>query len=105
LRTAPQVQNGVAVIEFSSPYQIHPLVAQTWARRLAGNVVIAANADYVPGKVNFAVRGTAGDLRALLRSALPDEAGEFAHGHARATGGSISPESFRRLIETLREQA
>ena len=104
LRTAPEVLNMVAVIEFSSPYQIHPLVAQTWARRLAGNVVIAANANYIPGKVNFAVRGSTGDLRALLRSALPDEGGEFARGHARATGGSISPESFRRLIKALREQ-
>jgi single-stranded-DNA-specific exonuclease len=104
LRTAPNVQNGVAVIEFSSPYQIHPLVAQTWSRRLAGNVVIAANTDYLPGKVNFAVRGGSGDLRTLLRSALPEETGEFAHGHERATGGSLSPTNFRKMIDTLREQ-
>jgi hypothetical protein len=105
LRTAPQVLNRVAVIEFSSPYQIHPLVAQTWARRLAGNVVIAANANYIPGKVNFAVRGAVGDLRALLRWALPDERGEFAHGHPRATGGSISSESFGEMIKALRERS
>ena len=91
LRNPPSVLGGIAVIEFSSPYQIHPLVAQTWSRRLAPNVVIAANAHYIPGKVNFAVRGGTGDLRALLRSALPEENGEFAHGHDRATGGSLSP--------------
>jgi single-stranded-DNA-specific exonuclease len=103
LRIAPKIAGGVAVIEFSSPYQIHPLVAQTWSRRLAGNVVIAANLDYIPGKVNFAARGGSGDLRSLLRSALPEQEGEFAHGHDRATGGSITLEAFESMIKALRE--
>jgi single-stranded-DNA-specific exonuclease len=102
LRVAPQVAEGIAVIEFSSRYQIHPLVAQTWSRRLAGNVVIAANTGYLPGKVNFAVRGGSGDLRALLRAALPSESGEFAHGHDRATGGSLAPETYENMIKALR---
>jgi single-stranded-DNA-specific exonuclease len=105
LRVAPKVADGIAVIEFSSPYQIHPLVAQTWSRRLADNVVVAANTDYLPGRVNFAVRGGNGDLRALLRAALPDENGEFAHGHDRATGGSLTPETFEKMIKSLRRQS
>jgi single-stranded-DNA-specific exonuclease len=105
LHVAPTVSNGVASIEFSSPYQVHPLVAQAWTRRLAGNVVVAANHDYIPGRVNFAIRGGTGDLRALLKSALPEEKGEFAHGHPRATGGSLTPEAFRRMIVALRGQA
>jgi single-stranded-DNA-specific exonuclease len=104
LHIAPVVSEGVALVEFSSPYQVHPLVAQAWSRRLAGNVVIAANHDYIPGRVNFAIRGGTGDLRALLRSALPEEQGEFAHGHTRATGGSLAPDAFRRMIEALRGQ-
>jgi single-stranded-DNA-specific exonuclease len=104
LHVAPVVSDGIALIEFSSRYQVHPLVAQAWSRRLAGNVVIAANHDYIPGKINFAVRAGSGDLRALLRSALPAEQGEFAHGHPRATGGSLTPEAFRRMIEALRGQ-
>jgi single-stranded-DNA-specific exonuclease len=104
LRTAPRVSDGVALIEFSSPYQVHPLVAQAWSRRLARNVVIAANRDYIPGRVNFAVRGGTGDLRALLRSALPEEDGEFAHGHPRATGGSLTPERFGQMVQALRGQ-
>jgi single-stranded-DNA-specific exonuclease len=105
LRVAPKVADSIALIQFSSPYQIHPLVAQTWSRRLAGNVVIAANAEYIPGRVNFAVRGGDGDLRALLREALPDERGEFAHGHDRATGGSLTPEAFEKMIESLRKRS
>ena len=101
LRTAPAIGPRAAVVRFSSPYQVHPLVATTWARRLAPRPVIAANDGYLPGRVNFAVRGGDGDLRALLRAALPDVDGEFAHGHDRATGGSIDPIDFDRLVEAL----
>jgi single-stranded-DNA-specific exonuclease len=102
VRTAPVVGERAALLRFTSPYQVHPLVATTWSRRLAPRVVIAANDGYLPGRVNFAVRGGDGaDLRALLREALPEAGGEFAHGHARATGGSLDPESFGRLTERL----
>jgi single-stranded-DNA-specific exonuclease len=105
LRIAPQVEAGLAVIRISSPYQIHPLVAQTWANRLAPDVVLVANADYIPGRVNFAVRGGSGDLRTKLREALPLQTGEFAHGHDRATGGSLPADKFEELVHALRGQA
>jgi single-stranded-DNA-specific exonuclease len=102
VRTAPRVGDAVALLRFSSPFQVHPLVATTWARRLAPRAVIAANDGYLPGRVNFAVRGGAGaDLRAVLLAALPDVGGEFAHGHAAATGGSLAPEDFERLTRAL----
>ena len=102
VRTAPIVGERAALLYFRSPYQVHPLVATTWARRLAPRVVLAANEDYLPGMVNFAVRGGDGvDLRRLLRDALPDAGGEFAHGHDRATGGSLPPEAFDRLVTAL----
>jgi single-stranded-DNA-specific exonuclease len=101
VRTAPRVDGDVAVLRFSSPYQVHPLVATAWSRRLAPRVVLAANDDYLPGRVNFAVRGGDGDLRDLLRAALPQQEGEFAHGHPRATGGSLDPETFERLLTGL----
>ena len=103
VRTAPRVNDRVALIRFASPYQVHPLVATTWSRRLAPRVVMAANDDYLPGMVNFAVRGgpDALDLRKLLRDALPAAAGEFAHGHDRATGGSLSKADFAELIANL----
>ena len=103
VRTAPRVGERVAAIVFSSPFQVHPLVATTWARRLAPRVVLAANAGYLPGRVNFAVRGgpSGSDLRALLRDALPGQGGEYAHGHDRATGGSLPPEAFERLLSAL----
>lgn len=101
VRIAPQVGAGLAVIRMRSPCQVHPLVATTWARRLAPRVVLAANDDYVPGKVNFAVRGGQGSLRRLLRDALPGHDGEFARGHDRATGGSLNPEDFERLLDGL----
>jgi single-stranded-DNA-specific exonuclease len=101
VRTPPRVTERAAVIRFSSPYQVHPLVAAAWARRLAPRVVVAANDGYLPGRVNFAVRGGSGDLRRLLRDALPDMGGEFAHGHDRATGGSVAAADFDRLVEAL----
>ncbi len=64
--------------------------------------MLAANEDYLPGMVNFAVRGGDGaDLRRLLRDALPGQGGEFAHGHDRATGGSLDPDAFGRLAAAL----
>ena len=101
VRTAPRVADGVAVLRFSSPAQVHPLVATTWARRLAPRMVLAANDDYLPGMVNFAVRGGEGDLRQRLREALPGVGGEFAHGHDRATGGSLAPLDFEALLAGL----
>ncbi len=101
VRTPPRVADRVAVLRFSSPAQVHPLVATTWARRLAPRMVLAANDDYLPGMVNFAVRGGEGDLRKVLREALPGAGGEFAHGHDRATGGSLAPADFEALLAGL----
>ncbi len=77
------------------------MIAAQWERRLAPRAVIAANDDYLPGRVNFSVRGGAGDLRRWLRDALPEATGEFAHGHDRATGGSLTPEDFELLLVRL----
>ena len=102
VRTPPLVGETVALIRFGSPMQVHPLVAATWARRLAPRMVLAANDLYLPSRVSFAVRGGAGDLRKRLREALPDVRGaEFAHGHDRATGGALAPADFARLLAGL----
>lgn len=102
VRTAPVVGEGVALLRFSSPCQVHPLVATAWARRLAPRVVIAANDGYLPGRVNFAMRGGTGSLVDLLRAALPEGfSGEAAHGHPRATGGSLSLEQFALVLTRL----
>lgn len=101
LRVAPRVGVTLAVVRLSSPYQIHPLVAAAWRRRLAPRPVLVANDAYLPGRVNFAVRGGDGNLRSLLREALPEATGDLAHGHERATGGSLAPDEFERLLENL----
>lgn len=100
-RTPPLVAGEAALIRFSSPAQVHPLVAAQWQRRLAPRLVIAANDGYLPGRVNFSVRGGEGDLRQVLRAALPDAEGEYAHGHDRATGGSLAPREFERFLRAL----
>lgn len=100
-RTAPRVGADIALIRFSSPAQVHPLVATQWQRRLAPRIVIAANDGYLPGRVTFSLRGGSGDLRRMLRDALPEATGEFAHGHDRATGGSLTPDEFALLPERL----
>jgi single-stranded-DNA-specific exonuclease len=101
-RTAPEVGERLALVRFASPYQLHPLAAQMWSRRLAPRPVLAANDAYLPGRVAFSIRGGDGDLRSLLRGALPDAGGgEFAHGHPGATGGTLTPEDFERLLAGL----
>jgi single-stranded-DNA-specific exonuclease len=100
-RTPPRVGRRAALVRFASPFQLHPLAAQMWSRRLAPRPVIPADDGYLPGRVNFSIRGGEGDLRVLLRRALPDVGGEFAHGHAGATGGSLSAEDFERLLVAL----
>lgn len=102
VRTAPAVGPHVAVIRFDAPFQVHPLVATAWARRLAPRPVLAANDGWVDGRVNFSIRGGSGDLRALLRAALPHpREGEAGNGHERATGGSLPPEEFETLLRGL----
>src|SRR5690606_15086745 len=55
-RVPPRIAGEVALVRFSSPAQVHPLVATRWVSRLAPKIVIAANDGYLPGRVNFAVR-------------------------------------------------
>lgn len=102
-RTPPRIVGDVALLLFSSGAQVHPLVAVRWAQRLPEHIVIAANAGYLPGRVNFALRSKQPrDLLAFLRGLdLPPMQGEFAQGHPRATGGSLAPEDFLRLMGTL----
>ena len=97
VRTAPQLGAQAALIRFSEPARVHPLVATAWARRLAPRVVVAANEGWRDGLVSFAVRSAGElDLRPWLleRYAPVAEAGSSARGHARATGGALVPEAF-----------
>ena len=103
-RLAPVIAENAALVRFSSGAQVHPIVATRWARRLTPRIVIAANDGYLPGRTNFAVRchGTI-DLVAWLRSLpfTPARDAEYAHGHARATGGSLSPSDFGMFAAAL----
>jgi single-stranded-DNA-specific exonuclease len=102
VRTRPAFHGDVAVLRFCAPYQVHPLVAQAWARRLAPRPVLAANDGWVPGRVNFSVRGgDDADLRALLRGAMDEWTGDLGNGHAKATGGSLVPDEFEQLLAGL----
>lgn len=102
-KTPPRFAGKVALLLFSSGAQIHPLVAVRWAQRLPEHIVIAANAGYLPGRVNFALRSRTGtDLIAFLKGLeLPPFEGEYANGHAQATGGSLSARDFLVLAEAL----
>lgn len=102
-RVAPKLVGDVAVIRFSSAAQIHPLIATRWAGRLAPKIVLAANDGYLPGRVNFALRSASKiDLLAFLRGLpLGGIEGEFANGHPRATGGSVPPHEFERILAAL----
>lgn len=95
----------LALVRFSSPARVHPLIAQQWRSRLPKFAVIAANEGYLPGRVNFSMRANAGiDLLAILArhgEALGIDEPEYGHGHHAATGGSLEVETFERLVAAM----
>ena len=95
----------LAMIRFSSPARVHPLVAQSWRGRLPKFAIMAVNDGYLPGRTQFSMRGNAGiDLLALLArygELLGIDEPEYGHGHHAATGGSLRTETFERLIEAI----
>lgn len=102
-RVGPKVVGDVALVLFSSPCQIHPLIAQQWRGRLRDKVVIAANAGYRPGWVHFAARSASGrDLLHFLAEHRPDGAdGRYGNGHAQATGGALPAALWNRFVDGL----
>ena len=89
----------VALIAFSSPARVHPLVAMRWAQRRPTIIALAANAGYLPGRVSFSMRTRTGiDLIGLLEGLHLTHGGEMAHGHDAATGGSLPSADFARLL-------
>jgi hypothetical protein len=107
-RVPPLALGDAALIRFSSAAQVHPIVATRWSNRLSPAVVIAANDGFIPGRVNFAVRSASpADLLLWLRTLpfTPSPDAEYANGHPRATGGSLSLDDFKRFTGVLRERA
>ncbi len=103
-RVAPKVRNGVALIRFASPTQIHPLIAQQWRSRLKGEVVLAANTGYRPGWVHFAARTARPelDLIAFLAERRPPGADEnYGSGHRQATGGALRLADWNAFVSAL----
>jgi single-stranded-DNA-specific exonuclease len=95
----------LAMIRFSSPARVHPLIAQSWRGRLPKYAIMAVNDGYVPGRTQFSMRGNAGiDLLAILAkygAQLGIDEPEYGHGHHSATGGSLPTETFERLIAAM----
>lgn len=102
-RVPPEIRGEFALIRFSSPCQIHPLVAQQWRGRLKDKIVIAANTGYRSGWVHFAARtATGADLIAYLAERRPDGADEhYGSGHRQATGGALRTEVWNRFVDEL----
>ena len=102
-RVAPKVRDGVALIRFHSPTQIHPLIAQQWRGRLKDAIVLAANTGYRPGWVHFAARSATGaDLIDFLARHRPPGATEaYGNGHREATGGALRPADWNAFVRGL----
>jgi single-stranded-DNA-specific exonuclease len=104
--SAPRFAGQVALLRFSSPAQVHPIVAARWIRRLKRMIVLAVNDGWLPGRISFALRSsdTRVDLLSFLRRAsLVSDRGirGLVKGHPRAAGGNLPPEDFERLLEAL----
>jgi single-stranded-DNA-specific exonuclease len=102
-RVGPKVRNGIALLRFDTPCQVHPLLAQTWRGRLQREIVIAANAGYRPGWVHFAAR-TARDvslIEFLAEHAPPGADENYGSGHAGASGGALRPTDWNTFVTQL----
>lgn len=105
-RVAPRVRGRWAIIELDEPCRVHGVIASAWARRLAPRIVLVANKGYVAGRVHISVRSHHEiDLRAAMRALLPDEGGDYAAGHARATGAIIDVATYERLLAAIDEES
>jgi hypothetical protein len=93
----------VALISVHSPCQIHPLIAQIWRTRLPKYIVMAANDQYLPGRINFSARAPQGtNVLQFLRSIeLSEGEGNYGHGHDQASGGSLPVERWNELLQKL----
>lgn len=99
-KAAPKFAGNVALIRVHSSCQVHPVVAQIWRSRLPKYIVAVANDGYLPGRVNFSMRtASAVNLLDYLRQFdLGEGEGSYARGHDQATGGSLPPERWNRLL-------
>ncbi|RYG24938.1 hypothetical protein EON82_08960 [bacterium] len=95
----------LAMIRFSSPARVHPLIAQQWRSRLPKYAIMAVNDGYLPGRTQFSMRANAGiDLLEMLArygKELGIDEPEYGHGHHAATGGSLPTGTFERLITAM----
>ena len=102
-RIPPRISGDVALIRFSTPCQIHPLVAQSWRGRLKDKIVIAANEGYRPGWVHFAARtATDANLIEFFAAHKPEGADEhYGGGHVQASGGALKPDQWRAFLDSI----
>ena len=101
-RVAPRVRGRWAIIELDEPCRVHGVIASAWVRRLAPKIVLVANKGFVEGRVHISVRSHERiDLRAAMRALLPDEGGDYAAGHTRATGAIIDVPTYERLLAAI----
>ncbi|HVE69842.1 MAG TPA: DHH family phosphoesterase [Thermoanaerobaculia bacterium] len=96
-KAAPKFAGNVALIRVHSRCQVHPVIAQIWRTRLPKYIVIVANDQYLPGRVNFSARSATGtNLIDFLRAN-----GVNARGHDQATGGSLTFEEWSAFLVRL----
>ena len=102
-KVGPKFSGNVALVQFSSPCQVHPLIAQQWRGRLKNAIIIAANTGYREGFVHFAVRSSADtDILAFLAQHRPPGADEqYGNGHRAASGGALRPDDWTFFLDTL----
>ncbi|MCL6629686.1 MAG: hypothetical protein K6U00_08820, partial [Armatimonadetes bacterium] len=100
---APQVVGRWALLAFRSPALLQPLLASTWASRLADNILLAANYAYVEGKVCFS-------LRTVLRIDLIEEIHEiglfepkmdYGHRYAHAIDAILPAQEFDAFVHSI----
>jgi single-stranded-DNA-specific exonuclease len=104
IRALHRSGDAAALVRLDVPAKVRSQVAAACTRRLAPPIVVAANTGRRPDWISFAVRSAGPiDLPAWLRDVCepPPGSGDYAGGHARATGGPLAPDAFEAFAAAV----
>lgn len=100
----PYFTENSALIIVHSACLVHGIIASIWAGKLAHSRVLVANTGYLSSEIVFSFRTRREEnLIEYLHHRMNSFAvkGSYGYGHERATGGRMSPGSFKKLLERM----
>jgi single-stranded-DNA-specific exonuclease len=106
IRALRRLGDAAALVRLDVPAKVRSQVAGAGTRRLAPPIVVATDTGRRPDGISFAARSAGPiDLPVWLGDVCepPPGSGDYARGHARATGGPLAPDAFKAFAAAVLE--